>query len=132
MKNLGHQEPDEASPGLIRKQHCREDTWEEVVRAQLKSDWLTQLDAMFPTIPQLVIKNNDCDKKNHISDKSTLDNLSIKRQKDANYCRTQYVKNFPQMGENLDLIKKSTPIYVTIKIIPTFLVCASIEPTLLL
>jgi hypothetical protein len=133
MKNLGHQEPDEASPGLIRKQHCREDTWEEVVMAQLKSDWLTELDAMFPTIPQLVIKNNERDKKkNHISDKSTLDNLSKNLQKDANYCRTQYVKNFLQMGEIVDLIKKSTPIYVTIKIIPTFLVCASIEPTLLL
>jgi hypothetical protein len=58
MKNLRHQEPDEASPGPIRKQHCRGDTWEEVVRAQLKSDWLMQLNAMIPSIPQLVRENN--------------------------------------------------------------------------
>jgi hypothetical protein len=106
MKTLHHQEPDEASPGPIRKQHCRGDTWEKVVRALLKSDWLTQLDAMFPTIPQLVRENNARDKRNHISDPSTLDNLIKKREKDAIYCRTQYVKNFPQMCEILDLIKK--------------------------
>ena len=80
--------------------------WEEVVRAQLKSEWLTQLDALFPTIPQLVRENNARDKKNFISDPRTLDNLIKKREKDAIYCRTQYVKNFPQMGEILDLIKK--------------------------
>jgi hypothetical protein len=63
MKILRHQEPDEASPGPIRKQHCRGDTWEEVVRAQLKSDWLMQLNAMIPSIPQLVRENNERDKK---------------------------------------------------------------------
>jgi hypothetical protein len=46
MKNPINQEPDEASSGLFRKQQCREDTWEEVVRAQLKYDWLMQLNAM--------------------------------------------------------------------------------------
>ena len=65
---------------LGRKQHCRGDTWEEVVRAQLKSDWLVQLNAMIPSIPQLVRENNERDKKNHISDTSTLNNLIKKRQ----------------------------------------------------
>ena len=97
------------------------DTWEEVVSAQLKSDWLTQLDAMSPTIPQIVRKNYERDQKHRISDPSTLDNLIKKREKDAIYFRTQYVKNFPQMGDIWDLIKKGTPIYVIIKIIPTLL-----------
>ena len=132
MKNLRHQEPDEASPGPTRKQQCRGYTWEEVVRAKLKSEWLTQLDAMLPTIPQLVRENNTRDQKNFIKHPTILNNLIKKREKDAIYCRTQYVKNFPQMGEILDLLKKKYPNLVTIKIIPTFLVCDSIEPPSLL
>ena len=85
------------------------DTWEEVVSAQLKSDWLTQLDAMSPTIPQIVSENNERDKKHRISDPSTLDNLIKKWEKYAIYFRTQYVKNFPQMGKNLGSYKKRYP-----------------------
>ncbi len=109
MKYLRHQEPDEASPGPTRKQQCRGYTWEEVVRAKLKSEWLTQLDAMLPTIPQLVRENNTRDQKNFIKHPTILNNLIKKREKDAIYCHTQYLKNFPEMGEILDLIKKKYP-----------------------
>ena len=89
MKNLRHQEPDEASPGPIRKQQCRGDTWEEVVRVQLKSEWLTQLDAMFPTIPQLVRENNARDKKKH-------------------HFRSTYIGQFDQKeGKRRDLLSHS-------------------------
>ena len=105
MKNLRQQEPDEASPGPTRQQF-RGDTWEEVVRAKLKSEWLTQLDAIVPTIPQLVRENNKRDQKNFIKHPTILNNLITKRAKDAIYCRTQYFKNFPKMGEILDHKKK--------------------------
>jgi hypothetical protein len=54
-----------ASFGPFRKQLCREDTWEEVVRTQLKRDWLMQLDEMIPSIPNLVPENNTRDKKTY-------------------------------------------------------------------
>ena len=64
---------------------------------------------MSPTIPQIVSENNERDKKHRISDPSTLDNLIKKWEKYAIYFRTQYVKNFPQMGKNLGSYKKRYP-----------------------
>ena len=110
MKNLRQQEPDEASPGPTRKQQCKGDTWEEVVGAKLKSEWLTQLDAMEPTIPQLVRADNTRDKKNHIQHETILQNFIKKREKDAIYCRRHF--NFPKMGDILDHIKKYYPNFV--------------------
>lgn len=83
MKNPRHKEPDEPSPGPFRKQRCREDTWKEVVRTHKKSDWLMQLNAIIPSIPELDHENNERDTKKSYYRPKSVGAFSRKEIKDA-------------------------------------------------
>ena len=131
MTNPHQQQLDGASFGPFRKQLCRKDTWEEVVRKQLKRDWFMNWMKWSLPFPIRCMKITHGIKK-HISDEIALQNLVNKRKKDAIYVRNDYEHHFPQMGEILKLFKKSTHISVITNKTHICHVYASIGPTTLL